>query len=103
MAIQIAPLSGKVLLVGMFGFLFSLFVVIPLSLNFGVLLAVFSFILIIASMISTTHGPVEEELALDEHHSERDDRVYTLTKKEYEVWLAHKRSLQKKSKISKKK
>ena len=90
MVMKVAPLSGTLLLVGMLGFLVALFLVLPYSLNFGILVAVFSFMLIAASMISTTYGPVEEELALDEHHSERKKRVYTLTKAEYEEWLKHK-------------
>lgn len=84
MKTSIAPLSGKVLLVGMFGLVFGLLFVAQYSLSFAALISIFSFILILASMISTTYGPVEEELALDEHHSERKKRVTLLSKKEYE-------------------
>lgn len=82
---DIAPLSGSFLLVGLFLLFLGLLVIIPISLNYGLLVTIFGGIMVIASLISTTYGPVEAELALDEHVSERKQRVKKLSKKEYDA------------------
>lgn len=80
---KIAPLSGSFLLIGLFAFFFGLLYVVPLSTSIGAAITFFGAIVIIASVISTTHGPVEEELALDEHVSDRKKRVRIIGRREY--------------------
>ncbi len=75
MRFKVAPLSGSFMLVAIFGFLFSLMVLAKASPTWALTIGFLSIIAFIASVISMTYSPVEEELLLDEHHSLRDKRV----------------------------
>ncbi len=81
---KIAPLSGSFLLLGMFGLLFSFFFLLQYTVSWAYAIGFLSFLFIIASMISTTYAPVEEELALDNDPFNREGRVQILSKEEYE-------------------
>ncbi len=84
---KIAPLSGGFMLVGIFGFLFAIMFLRNYSLNWAFVIGSISVIVFIASMISTTYAPVEEELTLDEPLSKRKDRVRIYSLKEYKQHL----------------
>ena len=96
---QVAPLSGGFMLLGMFGFLIAVMFVKNYSLDWAFILGSVSAIMFVASMISMTKAPVEEELLLDEHISDRKRRVKIYTLKEYKAHEAlmkekHKQELQ---------
>lgn len=80
---RITPLSGGFMIVGLFGFLFSVMFLKNYSLNWAFIVGSVSAIVFVASIISTTNAPVEEELLLDEHTSERRRRVKVYTLEEY--------------------
>lgn len=84
MKFEVAPLSGSFLLVSIFGFLFSVFFIanLPGGLPWAWAIGLICFIMFVASMISVTRAPVEEELALDEHYTDRRKRVRYLSYKE---------------------
>jgi len=82
---NIAPLSGGMMIIGMFGFLIAIMFLKNYSLNWAFILGTISIIIFVASLISVTQAPVEEELLLDEHISERRRRVKIYTLKEYEA------------------
>jgi len=93
---KIAPLSGGFMIVGMFGFLFALIFLRNYSLNWAFIVGSVSTIIFVASLISTTYAPVEEELTLDEPLSERKRRVKIYSLKEYEEHLKQLKQRQKK-------
>lgn len=62
---KIAPLSGSFLLASMLGFAISAIWVYPASKNFGISFMIVFAAMFIASIISMTKGPAEEELKLD--------------------------------------
>ena len=82
---NVAPLSGGVMIAGMFGFLIAIMFLKNYSLNWAFIVGTVSAIVFVASMISVTKSPVEEELLLDEHTSERRRRVKIYTLKEYKA------------------
>lgn len=75
MRFKVAPLSGTFMLVSLFGIFFSTMILGKSSLSWAVAIGFLSVIAFIASVISMTYGPVDEELALDEHHTSRKERV----------------------------
>ena len=75
MTTTVAPLSRGFFLVSIFGFLFSIMFLKQYSMTWAFVVGFFSVIMFIASMISTTKGPVEEELLLDEPPEQRKGRV----------------------------
>lgn len=87
---HVTPLPGGFMIIGMFGFLFATLFLGNYSLNWAFIVGTMSIIVFAASMISMTKAPVEEELLLDEHTSERARRVKVYTLKEYK---AHKELL----------
>lgn len=107
MRFEVAPLSGGFMLTSIIGFLFAVMFLKNYSLSWAIVIAVVSFVMFIASMISMTKAPIEDELAIDEHYIERKERVKKLTKHEYEEYLKNekkKKSLKKpKKKTAKKK
>lgn len=107
---NVAPLSGGVMIVGMFGFLIAVMFLKNYSLNWAFIVGTVSAIVFVASLISMTHAPIEDELLLDEHISDRRRRVKIYTLKEYKAHELlmkerHKRELEalKKSKPDSKK
>ena len=94
---DIHPLSGGFMLFGLFGFLFALTFLRNYSLNWSFLVGSISAIMFVASMISMTHNPIEDELLIDEHISKRKNRVkiYSLKEwKEHETRLRLRHELQ---------
>ncbi len=85
MRFEVAPLSGGFMLTGIIGFLFALMFLRSQSLPWATVVVVISSTMLIASMISMTRAPVEEELTLDEHHTERKNRVKKLNYREYKA------------------
>lgn len=80
---HVAPLSGGMMIIGMFGFLVAIMFLKNYSVNWAFIVGTVSAILFVASLISTTKGPVEEELLLDEHTEDRRKRVKIYTLAEY--------------------
>ena len=72
---KVAPLSGSFMLVSMFGILFSTMFLIKYSINWGFIVGFISICMFIASFISMTHAPIDEELQIDEHHTIRKARI----------------------------
>lgn len=93
MKFEVAPLSGSFMLVSIFGFLFSVFFIskLPGGLPWAWAIGLVSFAMFIASVISMTRAPVEDELALDEHYKDRRKRVRFLTYKEMKAYDEKKR------------
>ncbi|MGM5480784.1 MAG: hypothetical protein ACQESE_00055 [Nanobdellota archaeon] len=81
----VAPLSQGFFLASIIGFLIAVMFLSKYSLPWSIVLGVVSAVMFLASMISMTKAPVEDELALDEHVSGRKDRVVVLSKKEYDA------------------
>ncbi|MCF7798646.1 hypothetical protein K9M74_01975 [Candidatus Woesearchaeota archaeon] len=75
MRFKVAPLSGTFMLVSIFGFVFSVMVLSKVSPTWAFTIGFLSVAAFTASMISMTYAPVEAELALDEHHTNRKTRV----------------------------
>jgi len=75
MRFKVAPLSGTFMLVSLFGIFFSTMVLSKVSPTWAFTIGFVSVAAFIASVISMTYGPVEEELSLDEHHTSRKSRV----------------------------
>jgi uncharacterized membrane protein len=63
---NVAPLSGSLMMVSILGFLVSIMWLWKLSMNWAFSIGFLSIIIFIATMISVTNAPVEEELSLDE-------------------------------------
>ncbi len=63
---NIAPLSKGFMITSILGILISTMFLPEYSLTWAVTIGVISFVMLIASVISMTHAPVEDELALDE-------------------------------------
>ncbi|MFP4195403.1 MAG: hypothetical protein ACLFSN_01425 [Candidatus Woesearchaeota archaeon] len=80
----VAPLSQRFFLTSIIGFLLAVMFIADYSVSWAVVVGIISMVMFLASMISMTRAPVEDELALDEHRSGRKDRVVVLSKKEYE-------------------
>ncbi|MFW5866144.1 MAG: hypothetical protein ACOCU6_03565 [Nanoarchaeota archaeon] len=81
---SIAPLSKGFFLTSIFGFLIAVMFIANYSLAWATIIGILCVVMFLASVISMTKAPVEEELALDEHVKGRDDRVVVMSKKEYE-------------------
>ncbi|MCA9477717.1 MAG: hypothetical protein KC535_01055 [Nanoarchaeota archaeon] len=62
---KVAPLSKGFMIASIIGVLLSTMFLPQYSPTWAVTLGVISFVMLIASIISMTHAPVEEELALD--------------------------------------
>lgn len=69
---KVAPLSGTFMLVAILGFLFSTMFLwnLPGGESYALALAILFSTMFIASVISMTYAPVEDELAIDEHHTQ---------------------------------
>lgn len=78
---KVAPLSGGFMLTGMFGLLFATMFLNQYSLNWAFIVGIVSFSMFVASMISMTKAPIEDELLIDEHIADRKKRI-TIIKKE---------------------
>ena len=63
---KVAPLSKGFMITSILGILISTMFLPEYSLTWAVTVGIVSFVMFIASVISMTHAPVEEELALDE-------------------------------------
>ena len=77
---KVAPLSGSFMLLSMFGILFSTMFLMKYSINWGFIVLFVSSCMFIASFISMTKAPIEEELLIDEHHTERNSRIKRIKK-----------------------
>ncbi|MBI4149976.1 hypothetical protein HY488_01080 [Candidatus Woesearchaeota archaeon] len=64
-----APLSSSFMLASIIGFLISVLYVWKVNKSFGFTFAIIFGVMLVASIISMSHAPVEEELALDHHVS----------------------------------
>ena len=62
---KIAPLSKGFMITAILGLLISTMFLANYSLTWAVTLGVVSFVMLIASVISMTYAPVEDELSLD--------------------------------------
>jgi len=60
-----APLSSGYMLASMLGFLISVVVIVPISMQWGITLAFIFALMFIASVISMTYAPIEAELEID--------------------------------------
>ena len=65
MAFKPAPLSSGYMLASMLGFIISLIAIVPISLKWGVTLALIFGLMFVASIISMTYAPIEAELEID--------------------------------------
>lgn len=79
--VEYFPLSSNFMLTSIIGFLGSLFVVLPLSLSWGVTFALVFFLMFISSMISMTKGPLckNQEIFMAElaiHDKKRKVKVH---------------------------
>lgn len=72
---KVAPLSSSFMLVSLIGIIISTMFLSKLSLNWAFIVGFVSICMFIASLISMTKAPVEEELMIDEHHTIRKARV----------------------------
>ncbi|MGE0792629.1 MAG: hypothetical protein AB7V77_00450 [Candidatus Woesearchaeota archaeon] len=72
---KVAPLSGSFMLVSMLGILISTLFLKNYSLNWAFIVGFISICMFVASFISMTYAPIEEELAIDEHHEVRKARI----------------------------
>jgi len=75
MRFKVAPLSGTFMLVSLFGIFFSVLILSKSSVTWAVTIGFLSFFAFIASVISMTYAPVEDELLIDESFSNRKRRV----------------------------
>lgn len=75
MAFKPAPLSGSFMLFSMLGLLISTMYINKFSMPWAFAIGILSFCMLIASFISMTNAPVEEELKIDEHHKIRKSRI----------------------------
>ena len=80
----VAPLSQNFFLASIFGFLISVMFISQYSLSWAVVGGTISGVMFLASMISLTKAPVEDELALDDYNMHRNQRVTVLSKSEYD-------------------
>ena len=62
---KVAPLSGGFFLVSIFGFLISVIYIMDISETWGFSFALLSVMMFIASFISMTKAPVDEQLHLE--------------------------------------
>ena len=81
---KVAPLSGGFMLISIFGFLFAALFLSKYSSTWAFAIGFISAIMFFASMISMTKAPVPEELMIDEHITERKERITIMSKKQYE-------------------
>ena len=58
MAYKIAPLHGSFMVVAIVGFLISAFLIMPVSRDWGITLALFFAVMFIAALISMTKSPI---------------------------------------------
>jgi len=84
---KVAPLSGGFMLMSIFGFLFAALFLSKYSSTWSFAIGFISAIMFFASMISMTKAPVPEELMIDEHITERKERITIMSKKQYEKHL----------------
>lgn len=77
MRFKVAPLSGGFMLISILGFLIATMWLSKLegALDWAFTIGFLSVIMFIASVISMTFAPVEDELAIDEHHTIKKRRV----------------------------
>lgn len=83
MKYQTAPLSGGFMILGIFTFLIGIFFIYDLSASWGIIVTAAGLIVFLASMISVTNAPVEEELAIDAFERGESGKVRVLSRKEY--------------------
>ncbi|MGM5480058.1 MAG: hypothetical protein ACQESC_01220 [Nanobdellota archaeon] len=83
---EVAPLSQGFFLVSILGLLIAIFFISSISMSWAIIVGIVSGTMFLASMISMTRAPVEDELALDASPSERKERVIVLSKKEYDAF-----------------
>lgn len=81
---SIAPLSKGFFLTSIFGFLIAVMFITQFSLAWGTIIAIICGVMFLASVISITKAPIEEELTLDDRDAGRDKRVVVMSKKEYD-------------------
>jgi hypothetical protein len=100
--IQVAPLTGGFMLIGLLAFFLAVFFIRTISLDWAFIIGFIGAIMFFASMVSMTKAPVPEELLIDEHIQDRRSRVRVMSKKEYEEYLKQKqaKSNSRKKKIS---
>ena len=63
---KVAPLSGTFMIASMLGFIISVFWVYPRWKPYGAAFAIIVIIMFVASIISMTYAPAEQELQIDE-------------------------------------
>ena len=68
---KVAPLSGSFMITAIIGFLIATMFLPQYSLNWAIIVGIISFAMFIASVISMTKAPVEDELALDGEGAQR--------------------------------
>ena len=106
MRFKVAPLSGGFMLVSIFGFLFATLFLskFEAAIDWAFSIGFLSVIMFIASVISMTFAPVEDELLIDEHHTQRKKRVISIdTRKKPEQPKTKKTTSTKKKVASKRK
>ena len=83
MKFKVAPLSGTFMLISIFGFLFATMFLAKLqgAESWAFAIGFLSVLMFIASVISMTRAPIEEELAIDEHHTEVRARKKVISNK----------------------
>lgn len=84
---KVAPLNGGFMLISVFGFLFATLFLAKYSQTWSFTIGFISVLMFFASIISMTKAPVPEELLIDEHISQRKDRITIMSKKHYEQHL----------------
>ena len=65
MVARVVPLSGSFMLTAILGFLISVIWVYPNAPSWGFAFMIVFVIMFVASVISTTYGPVEAEIKMD--------------------------------------
>jgi hypothetical protein len=75
MRFKVAPLSGTFMLASLFGIFFSVLILSKSSVTWAFTIGFLSLIAFIASVISMTYAPVEDELLIDESFSDRKKRI----------------------------
>ncbi len=69
--LNFAPLPSSFMLTAIIGFLISVILVYPYSMQWGFAFAIVFVLMFAASLISMTHAPVGEELHIDERRKRK--------------------------------
>ncbi len=102
--IEIAPLSGGFMLIGLLAFFSAILFIGPAFNNdWAFIIGFIGALMFFASMISMTKAPVPEELLIDEHLSNRESRVKVMSKRHYKAYVKAQKAQAKAKKTTKKK